>query len=152
MSFVKRADKVMFMEIDSKCNRMKGFTSLSTSSNPKEYTRQYIDETFETTDVVAISTSKEFAFDQKAEDPVHTKLVDIIDKEMIGDDAIVTLVLVDFTQAGVAENSFVAYKRDFVVVPGTQGDNPDAYTYSGTFKTKGKKIEGEATDSGTTGA
>ena len=146
MSFVKRSDKVMFMEgTADEFNRMKGFTSLSTSKNPKEYTRQYVDDDFETTDVVAISVSTEFAFDQKAEDAVHEKLVDIIDEEKIGDDAVVNLLSVDMTQAGVGEDSFVATKRSFVVVPGTEGDSLDAYTYGGTFRVKGEKIVGEAT-------
>lgn len=144
--FTPRNKKVAFLggEADT-FNRMKGFTALSTNKNPKEYTRQYVDEAFETTDVVAISTSMDFTFDQMQDDPVHTKLVGIIDGEKIGDEAIVTILSVDFTQPGTTEGSFKAVKRDFVVVPGTEGDNIDAYTYSGTFKVKGDRIEGEAT-------
>lgn len=146
MSFVKRTDKVMFMEdTEDTFNRMKGFTSLATNKNPKEYTRQYVDDDFETTDVVAISVSTDFTFDQKANDEVHTQMVDIIDNEKIGDDAIVNLLQVDFTQAGTGLDSFVAIKRTFVVVPGSEGGSNDAYTYSGTFKVKGDKIVGEAT-------
>lgn len=145
MTFVKRADKVMFMEVATKFNRMKGFTSLSTNKNPKEYTRQYVDEGFETTDVVAISTSTDFAFDQKATDPVHVKMVEIIDGEKIGDDAVIALLSVDLTKAGTTEKSFKATKREFSLIPGTEGDSMDAYTYSGTFKVKGPRIEGEAT-------
>lgn len=146
MTFVKRTDKVMFMEgTGSTFNRMKGFTSLATNKNPREYNRQYVDDDFETTDVVAISVSTDFTFDQKADDVVHTNMVDIIDNEKIGDDAIVNLLQVDFTQAGVAPDSFVATKRTFVVVPGSEGGSSDAYTYSGTFKVKGDKVVGEAT-------
>ncbi|MCR1897814.1 hypothetical protein NSA47_02275 [Irregularibacter muris] len=144
--FTPRNKKVAFLDGEAGTfNRMKGFTALSTNKNPKEYTRQYIDEAFETTDVVAISTSIDFTFDQMQNDPVHEKLVDIIDKEKIGDGAMVTLAVVDLTQPGTTENSFKAVKRDFVVVPGTEGDNVDAYTYGGTFKVKGSRIEGEAT-------
>lgn len=37
---VQRADKVAFMKVDDTYHRMKGFTGLSNSKNPKEYTRQ----------------------------------------------------------------------------------------------------------------
>jgi len=144
--FTPRSSKVAFMEVENGTfYRMKGFTALSVNRNPKEYTRQYVDEPFETTDVVAISTSMDFTFDQMQNDPVHEKLVDIIDGEKIGDDAIVTIIVVDLTKQGTAEGSYKAVKRDFTVVPGTEGDNTDAYTYSGTFRAKGEKIEGEAT-------
>ena len=144
--FTPRSKKVAFMEVDNGTfHRMKGFTALTTNRNPKEYTRQYVDENHETTDVVAISTSMEFTFDQMQNDPVHEKLIDIIDGEKIGDDAIVSIVVVDLTRQGSTTGSFKAVKRDFVVVPGTEGDNIDAYSYSGTFRAKGEKIEGEAT-------
>jgi len=142
--FAKRADKVMFMEVQDTFNRMKGFTALSTNKNPKEYTRQYVDEMFETTDVVAISTSTDFNMDYRIGDPVHELMVDIIDKEKIGDDAVVTLLLVDLTQGGL-EGTAQAVKREFVLIPGTEGDSLDAYTYGGTFKVKGPRIEGTAT-------
>lgn len=143
---IKRSQKLSFMEgtTGGTFNRLKGFTALSTSKNPKEYTRQYVDEEHETTDVVGISTSVEFNFDQMEGNEVHDKLVTIIDEEKIGADAIVTLLSVDLSKAGEAPDSFVATKRDFVVVPGTQGDKMEAYSYGGTFKVKGEKIKGEA--------
>lgn len=141
--FTPRSKKVAFVEVDNGTfHRMKGFTALSTNRNPREYTRQYVDEPFETTDVVAISTSMEFTFDQMQNDPVHEKLIDIIDGEKIGDDAIVTIVVVDLTSE--ESGGCKAVKRDFAVVPSTEGDNMDAYTYSGTFRSKGAKIEGLA--------
>ena len=146
MNLVKRSKKVMFLEgVADKFDRMKGFTSLSTSKNPKEYTRQYVDEDFETTDITGISTSTDFAFDQMSDNAVHDKLVDIIDGEKLGTDAVVNLLSVDLTQAGVGVDSFVATKRAFTVVPGSEGDSMDAYTYSGTFRVKGERILGEAT-------
>lgn len=142
--FTARSKKVSFMgTVENNFDRMKGFTALSTNKNPGEYTRQYVDEPFETTDIVRISTSMDFTFDQMVDDPVHTKLVDIIDGEKIGDEAVVNILTADFTQKGTTEGTFKAVKRAFVVVPGTEGDSMDAYTYSGTFKTKGERIEGE---------
>lgn len=143
--FAKRSSKVAFLQVDDKFYRMKGFTSLSINKNAGEYTRQYVDEDFETTDVVRISTSMDFNFDYMPSNPVHEKLVEIIDGEKIGDDAIVSILIVDFSQAGATEDSYVAVKRDFAVIPGTEGDSLDAYTYSGTFRVKGPRIEGEAT-------
>ena len=145
MMFAKRSTKVAFLQAEDKFYRMKGFTSLSTNKNAGEYTRQYVDEDFETTDVVRISTSMDFNFDYMPSNPVHEKLVEIIDREKIGDDAVVSILIVDFSQAGTTEGSYVAVKRDFAVIPGTEGDSLDAYTYSGTFRVKGPRIEGEAT-------
>lgn len=143
---VKRSQKVSFMEgTTGTFNRLKGFTALSTSKNPKEYTRQYVDEEHETTDVVGISTSMEFNFDEMEGNEVHEQLVTIIDEEKIGADAVVTLLTVDLNKAGTGIDAFVARKRDFVVVPGTQGDKMEAYSYSGTFKVKGETVVGEAT-------
>ena len=50
--------------------RMKGFTELSGSKNPTEYSRQYVDEIFESTDVTGYSPSWSFAFDDYTEDAV----------------------------------------------------------------------------------
>lgn len=143
---IARSRKVMFMETAADTfGRMKGFTSMSINKNPKEYTRQYVDEEFEVTDITGISTSIDYTFDQIAEDEVHAKLIDIIDGEKIGDDAVVSLVSVDFTEAGLNGDSFVATKRDFAVIPGTEGDSLDAYTYGGTFRVKSERVVGEAT-------
>lgn len=144
--FTPRSKKVAFMKVENGTfHRMKGFTALSVNRNPKEYTRQYVDEPFETTDVVAISTSMDFTFDQMQNDPVHEKMVDIIDGEKIGDDAVVTIVVVDLTKQGATTESYKAVKRDFVLIPETEGDSVDAYTYSGILRAKGEKVEGEAT-------
>lgn len=143
---IARSSKVMFMETTGDSfGRMKGFTSMSINKNPKEYTRQYVDEEFETTDVTGISTSIDYTFDQIADDAVHEKLIDIIDNERIGNAAVVSLVSVDFTKAGSTENTFVATKRDFTTIAGSEGDSLDAYTYGGTFRVKGERIIGEAT-------
>lgn len=146
MTFVKRQDKVMFIGAAAgDYYRMKGFTNITTNKNPKEYTRHYVDDLFETTDVTAISTSVDWEFDQRTSDPGHEILVEIIDKEAIGDDAIVSLIQVDMTQAGTGADTFVATKREVAVIPASEGGSKDAYSYSGSFKTKGDKITGEAT-------
>lgn len=146
--FTSRDKKVAFLGLDSETfGRMKGFTALTTNKNPREYTRQYVDQSSEITDVVGISTSMDFTFDQFQGNEVHEKLVVIIDDELLGDDAVVSILVVDFTKPVNEENptEYAAVKRDFVVVPGTEGDNLDAYSYSGTFKAKGEKELGTAT-------
>lgn len=138
---VQRSDKVAFMKVSDKWHRMKGFTSLSMKKNAKEYSRQYVDELFETTDVVSISVSTDFAFDQYKGDKVHDHLVEMIDNEKIGTDATVEILVVDFTKptaaGGATNDEFHAKKRSYSVIPSSEGDSLDAYTYSGAFKVKG---------------
>ena len=145
---VQRADKVAFMDVDGtgkSFERMKGFTSMATNKNPKEYTRQYVDELFETTDVVGISASIDFAFDQFVGNKVHDKLAQMIDDELIGTDAVVEIVIVDFSKPSDAgETTFEARKRNYSVIPATEGDSLDAYTYGGSFKVNGGTVKGTA--------
>lgn len=145
---VKRSDKVSFLGcLDGNTetfNRMRGFTSLSGSKNSIEYSRQYVDEEFETTDVVGFSPSMDFAFDQYTEDEAHTEMVEILDGEYTGTEARRNIVTVDFSQP-VDGGGYKATKREYAIVGDSEGDSTDAYTYSGTFKSTGKRITGTAT-------
>jgi hypothetical protein len=121
---------------------MKGFTALSTAKNPKEYTRQYVDEVGEDTDVVGYSPSLEFALDQWLADESQKPIIDIIDGELTGDDAKVSIVTVDLS----TDAPHTAVQRKYVVVAGTEGDGLDAYTYAGTLKAvAGTRVVGTAT-------
>ena len=128
-------------------HRMKGFTTFSVSKNPTEYSRRYVDEAFERTDVTGISASIEFTFDQFDGNEVHDYIAGIIDAELIGSDAKIDIIVVDFTKEGTGENSFVAKKRTYTVIPGTEGDTTDAYTYSGTLRADSETETGTATSS-----
>jgi hypothetical protein len=145
---VKRSDKVSFLGcLDGSTetfNRMRGFTSLSGSKNSIEYSRQYVDEEFETTDVVGFSPSMDFAFDQYTEDEAHAEMVEILDGEYTGTEARRNIVTVDFSQP-VNGGGYKATKREYAIVGDSEGDSTDAYTYSGTFKSTGKRITGTAT-------
>ena len=149
-ALVKRSDKVSFFGNKSTgsevFNRMRGFTTLSGSKNPSEYSRQYVDEEFETTDVTGYSPSIDFGFDQYTDDLVHDELVEILDSEKTGNDARRNIVTVDFSQAD--GNGYRAIKREYAIIGDTEGDSMDAYTYSGTFRATGKRIEGTATLNG----
>ena len=146
-TLVKRSDKVSFLGcVDNGTetfNRMRGFTSLSGSKNPAEYSRQYVDEEFETTDVTGYSPSLDFAFDEYTEDEVHNELVTILDGEKTGTEARRNIVTVDFSKP--VTGGYEAVKREFAIIGDSEGDSTDAYTYSGTFRSTGSRIEGTAT-------
>ena len=146
-NLMKRSDKVAFYGIKATegntytYHRMQGFTDMSTSKNPIEYSRQYVDEDFEQADVVGYSPSIAYGFDQFAGNAVHEDIAKISDDELLGSAAIRPIVLVDLTKASGVN----AVKRDFAVIPDSEGDSTDAYTYSGNLKVKGDKIKGTAT-------
>lgn len=145
---VKRSDKVSFLGCvegnTETFNRMRGFTTLSGSKNPIEYSRQYVDEEFETTDVVGFSPSVDFGFDQYTDDPVHEEMVEILDGEYTGTEARRNIVTVDFSQP-VTGGGYKAVKREYAIIGDADGDSMDAYTYSGTFRSTGKRTTGTAT-------
>ena len=145
---VKRSDKVSFLgclaDGSETFNRMRGFTTLSGSKNPTEYSRRYVDEEFETTDVTGYSPSLDFGFDQYVGDVVHEEMVEILDNEKLGTEARRNIVTVDFSQEA-GEGNYKAVKREYAIIGDAEGDSMDAYTYSGTFKATGKRIVGTAT-------
>ena len=147
-TLIKRSDKVSFLGClegsTETFNRMRGFTTLSGSKNSIEYSRQYVDEEFETTDVVGFSPSMDFGFDQYTDDAAHEEMVEILDGEYTGTEARRNIVTVDFSQPTTG-GKYKATKREYAVIGDSEGDSMEAYTYSGTFKATGKRIVGEAT-------
>ena len=137
---VKRSDKVAFLNTGTleapNFQRMRKFTELSNSKNPREYSREYVDEDGEVTDITGYSPEKSFGFDQYANNPVHEKLTQIIDDELTGDDAVVQILVVDKSKPAI-DGGFEARLRNYSVVPDNDGDSHEAYTYSGSFKSKG---------------
>lgn len=145
-TLVTRNKKVAFYKVGEKYLRMTGFTAMSKSANPKEYARQYVDETGEVTDVTGYSPSIEYTFDQFSNNEVHQDIIAITEDEKIGNEAVREIVIVDLTAPVNDEaNGYEARKRLMAVVPGTDGDNPDAYSYTGTLKSKSKNVKGVAT-------
>ena len=138
---VKRSDKIAFLNTgtaeEPKYERMRKFTELSNSRNPQEYSRQYVDRDGEDTDVTGFSPEKGFAFDEYANNPVHKKLVDIIEDEKKGNDAIVDILVVDKSRT-VEAGGYEARRRNYTVVADSDGDETNAYTYSGSFKSNGE--------------
>ena len=140
-----RADIVNFMKDKEGeiCKRMTGFTDGGRSLNSTTYDRRYIDEKTERSDVVSYSTEIAYAFDRMTDNSVHDRIAEIHDKEMVGQT--VEIVTVNFNEKGTTDGTFKARKRVYSVVPDSDGDNTDAYTYSGAFKANGDQVEGTAT-------
>lgn len=150
MKIVGRHEKVAFMGIAAKdgavtYRHMYGFTEMSESKNPIEYTRKYVDEKSERSDITGYNTALSFAFDEIKEDPICQHLADIIENERVGEAAIVPILQVDLSQETETAGSYPARLRYFTVVPDSAGDDENAYTYSGEFKANGETVVGTAT-------
>lgn len=147
---IKRSDKLAFMQVNSEegtvFKRMSGFTEFSISKNPKEYSRKYIDEDTERTAVVSYSPAISYKFDFDPENDVHGVFAGVADRELLGDDTVVNVVLVDLSsQNDLGANP--AMMRSFNIIPGNEGDDTDTYTYSGSLKASGTKVFGSAISS-----
>ena len=118
--------------------RMKGFDEISTSKNPREYSRQYVDEEFEQTDVVGYNPSMDIS--KIIELLKNNDIIEIFNKEKVGADAVRPIIMVD-----MASDEKSAIKRDFAVIAENEGSGLDAYKYSGTLRVKGEKVFGTAT-------
>lgn len=144
---VKRSGKVAFMDISTtqipNFLRMRKFTEISKSKNPTEYSRTYVDEDGEVTDVTGYSEEISYAFDLYSGNLVHEKIVKITDDELTGDEALVNILIVDFSKPSGDE--YEARLRTYTTVPDTEGDATEAYTYSGTFRKNSKMSKGIAT-------
>lgn len=143
MGIVARHKKLAFYGIPGTTSgsvtyqRMTKFTSFGLSKNPKEYSRQYVDEPNTESDIVGYAPSIGYAFDRHTDNTVHDDIISITDKELLGDEAVRSIVIVDTVTKK-------AVKRDYAVLPNSEGDNTNAYTYSGDFKCKGAPIFGTA--------
>jgi len=146
-SLFKRCDKLAFYGVKNEdgsvtYKRMTGFTEIATKKQPKEYKRQYIDQEFETTDVVGYSPVISYSFDRFTENPVHKDIARITDEELLGTDAVRSIVIVDMkTDSGKGKSAIC---RDFSVIPDSEGGEDIAYTYSGSFKANSAKEMGTA--------
>ncbi len=142
-NLVTRPKKLAFWQLpNGSFQRMEGFTDLSYSQNPKEYSRQYVDEEFERTDIVGYAPSISYSFDRYTGNEVLADIVKITENEYIGDLMKRTIVTVDLSTSGAVSP---AKMRDYAVIPDTNGDTTDCLTYSGNFKAKGLLIDCTAT-------
>lgn len=146
---VGRHKRLAFMNVaetggaSAKYTRMTGFTSLSEGKEPTEYSRQYVDEATERTDVVGYATAIDYEFDRHTNTPVHERIATITDDELLGTDAQVDIVSVDVFTAN-EEGQAIARKRTYSVIPDTTGDGTDALIYSGSFSAASEITKGYA--------
>ena len=145
----KRSDKIAFYGVTENnvttYYRMKGFTDFTVNKNPAEYSRKYVDESFEQSDVVGYSPSVSFALDVIKGNKVAEDIEHISVKESVGEDIVRSIVIVDLSKRD--ETQFDAVMRDFSVIIDTEGSGTDAYQISGTLKAKSNVITGTATTS-----
>lgn len=139
---VLRTGKVAFYLVpgNSAYTRMEGFTSLSTSKNPTEYERQYVDEDFKRTDITGYNTATSYALDRYKKHPVTDDIIKIHENELLGQDAVRSIIQVDMTTVQEHGGIYTAQgkMRDYAVIPDADGDTTDCMTYSGNFKTRGE--------------
>lgn len=117
-----------------------GFSSLSEAKNPKEYSRQYVHEQTERTDVVGYATSVAYTLDTYTNNPVIARLREVHDKELVGTAAQVDIVNVNMFDGEAG--AYTAFKRNYNVIPDAKGDGTDALVYSGTLKAAGDIVFG----------
>ena len=138
---IKRSEKVAYMEViegtEKVYKRMTGFTEFAVSKNPKEYSRKYVDEDIERSEVVSYSTAISYKFDLERGNPVHDFLSGIAEGEYVGEDALCSIIVVDLYKKGSDTDGVKAIKRTFTVVPENEGDDSDTYTVSGSLRAIG---------------
>ncbi len=118
--------------------RMEGFTDLGYSQNPKEYSRQYVDEDFDRTDIVGYAPSISYSFDRYIGNSVLTDIVNITENELIGEKMVRYVLSVDMTTVtGSTTKTAYGKLRQYAVIPDSNGDSTDCLTYSGNFKARG---------------
>ncbi len=136
MALVKRSKRLAFLNVGTSespsYTRMTKFTSISSAKNPKEYSRQYVDEDFETAEVVGYSPSIDYAFDRDTDNAVQEVIAAIHDGELIGAESYVDILVLDLFDE--TDGKCTARLRKFAVIPSNDGDSLDALTYSGTLK------------------
>lgn len=118
--------------------RMKYFTQLSISKNPIEHNRKYVDEKSQRNDVVGYNTAIAYAFDNYGSDQVLADIAKIHKQELTGASAVRPILLVNTWDD-------TAVQRSYTVVPGSEGDDANIYTYSGSLKANGELVTGKVT-------
>ena len=152
MALVMRADLAHYMDTSATTTPSysrigEGFTDFTESKNAQEYTRQYIDEQTQTTDVVGYSPSIAYSADIYSDDPVCQKIVAITDGELIGEEAQVEIVTADESTISSTVTTCTGYKRTYSVIPDQKGSGVQQLVYTGTLRAVGDQVVGTWTPS-----
>ena len=121
-----------------------GFTNLTEAKNPQEYSRKYVSDKSERTDVVGFSNQIDYTTDTYTENKVINRIIEVTDEEKTGTDAHVDILNVNkFANSGTdAAPKYKAYKRRYAIIPNQKGEGTDALIYSGSFRAAGDVIPG----------
>lgn len=146
MSIVKRADRQHYMNTGTIVNPVwsqigEGFTEFKESKNAVSYQRRYINETTKRTDVTGYAPVIDYELEICLSSPVISKIREISDHELIGDDAKVDILTVDTFDADTS-GDYAAIKRTYSVIPDECGEGTDALCYTGTMKAVGDIVPG----------
>ncbi|MBQ8824107.1 MAG: hypothetical protein IJZ64_02635 [Ruminococcus sp.] len=146
LSVVKRSEKLAFWGVgfvnSTHFVRVEAFTEMAFSKNAIEYTRRYVDEDTDRTDVTGYSESISYNFDRYVGHPVLEDLVSITENEKTGVAAVRVVAVVDLTTAvGMGNGVARAEVRrcTYTIVPDSNGNTNDCMTYSGNIKIRGVK-------------
>jgi hypothetical protein len=140
---IMRAQWLSYMKVGETWELIgEGFTSLTESKNPKEYSRQYVNETSERTDVTGYSPSLAYSCDTYSGDPVVNEIVRITDGEFIGSAAQRDILSVNLWKPGSTTGTYEAFRRTYAIIPDSKGDGLDALIYSGNMKAVGQQESG----------
>ncbi len=120
--------------------RMQYFTEATKNKNPNKYSRKYIDEKSERSDVTGYAEAVSYAFDRHRGNAVLQDIIRIGDRELVGDDARRSIIWADIE---IGE----AVKRDYSVIPDSEGGDANVYTHSGSLEASGEPVFGTATSS-----
>lgn len=152
MALLMRADLAHYMDTSDTSTPSytrigEGFTDFTESKNSKEYSRQYIDEYTERTDVTGYAPSIAYSADIYSGDAVCEKIVEITDSEAVGADAQVVIVTANEYEITGTATTCNAYQRTYAVIPDTKASGVEQLTYTGTLKAVGDQVHGTWTPS-----
>ena len=119
-----------------------GFTSFPENKNPQEYSRKYISDKTERTDVIGYAPSIEYSADCVIDDPVVQEIMKIHDGELVGNDTHRNVISVNRWEEDSSSHTCPATKRAYAIIPNTKGDGTDALIYSGTMKAVSDLVTG----------
>lgn len=117
-----------------------GFTSFPESKGAKEYTRKYICDSTERSDVIGYAPSRAYSCDAISDDAVCAEIMKITDNEYVGEMAQREVIAVNEWDG--SSGSYTAFKRTYAIVPDTKGDGTDALVYTGTMKAVSDLVKG----------
>ncbi|MBO5649451.1 MAG: hypothetical protein J6S76_06005 [Clostridia bacterium] len=144
MSLITRSAMRSYLSVDGVYNEIgEGFTDFTENKNPREYSRRYIHESTERTDLVGFAPSVTYAFDVCDADCVQEHLLKMTMEEEVGADARVTVVTAFLYRPGEREGCVRAIRRAYTVCPARLGSGTEALICSGTMKACAEAEVGE---------